>query len=395
MAFRSTSSAASLALLLLLASLAVSTATGLGSSSSPSNPSARNVAFSRRRTRSAAAAASLTSSRESVSAAADAVPRGGSTRAATRPEDDEEGDDDDVEARREAEEEARKVRAALAKYRSDQSVLLQLRSTLLSEALAQRGVPLPTLRDVCTTDGDRPAEKCDWDCALSTVEEPKTCLYSFDAEPDTKVVAPLGTDQWISLSALNRLRRTDPTKVEPMWHGRYAILQSWFSDESEYSLLQHVGIGGFLVSSVLLDLGGGMVLRSLLALAVLSALCVSMPLLEYLVGRILVSSALWSKWISWHRIVHAALPFKLLVGQIAWKSIAGAFAKLEGAVRERAVDFECAILEECVPVTVGMGVEEESEEEEDDDEVADLEGEDYEDEEDSEYDEDYDEGSDW
>lgn len=324
---------------------------------------------------------------------ADVIPRGGSTRNDGEENNDDDEEEEDDEARRareaeEAEEEARKVRAALDKYRSDQSVLLQLRSTMLSEALAQRGVPLPTLRDVSTAEGDRPAETCDWDCALSTVEEPKTCLYSFDAEPDTKVVAPLGTDQWISLSALNRLRRTDPTKVEPMWHGRYAILKSWFSDESEYSLLQHVGFGGFLVSSVLLDLGGGLVLRSLLVLGVLSALCVCMPLLEYLVGRLLVSGALWSKWMSWHRIVHAALPFKLLVGQIAWKSVAGAFAKLEGAVRERVVDWECAILEECVPVTVGEGAEEVDEDliADELDEASEGEGYDF---------DDYDEESDW
>lgn len=52
---------------------------------------------------------------------------------------------------------------------------------LISEASAQRGIPISTLVEVSTADGDKPSEATDWDCALSTVEDPKTCLYSFDA----------------------------------------------------------------------------------------------------------------------------------------------------------------------------------------------------------------------
>ncbi|KAL9187964.1 hypothetical protein ACHAXT_006342 [Thalassiosira profunda] len=271
---------------------------------------------------------------------------------------EENGADEEEEARRQRREEHKK----LSKYRTEQQMLYQLRSTYLTEMLAARGVPLPTITSVSTADGEKPPEKVDWDCALSTDEEPKSCLYSFDAEPDTKVVAPLGTDQWISLAALNRLRRTDPTKVEPMWHSRYAILQSWFSDASEFSLLQHVGPKGFFVSSVLLDGGNGMALRALLILSVLSAIILFMPLLEYIVGRILVSAPFWGQWATWGRIVRAGFPLKLLLGQLAWKGVAKCFGKLESEVREYIVDLECEILEESVPVTVGVGVEEEGEE---------------------------------
>jgi len=286
------------------------------------------------------------------------IPRGGSTAVLNPPGDrvDVDEDEEEEEARRtkRAEDEERRK---LSKFRSDQQVLLQLRSTFLTEALAKRGLPVATVAGVSTADGDRPPEATDWECALSTHDDPKTCLYSFDAEPGTKVVAPISTTQWISLSALNRLRRTDSAKVEPMWHGKYAILKSWFGDESEFSLLQHVGFGGFLVSSVLLDLGNGWTLRSLLMLAVLMATAVVMPLAEYIVGRALVSAPFWARWYSWHRIAHAALPLKLLLGQIAWKTVAGAFSKLEGRVRDYVVDMECAILERCVPVTIGAGVE--------------------------------------
>jgi len=175
----------------------------------------------------------------------------------TTREEDVEDEEDDVRRRREREEHEKLIR-----YRAEQQLLYQLRSTYLTEILASRGVPnLPTLASVSTSDVNRPPEYVDWDCACSTEDEPRSCLYSFDAEPNTKVVAPKGTDQWISLSALNRLRRSDSTKVEPMWHSRYSILKGWFSEDSEYCMLQHVGVKGFFVSSMLLDGANGMVLR--------------------------------------------------------------------------------------------------------------------------------------
>mmetsp|Transcript_6385 Transcript_6385/g.13383 ORF Transcript_6385/g.13383 Transcript_6385/m.13383 type:complete len:438 (+) Transcript_6385:112-1425(+) len=305
------------------------------------------------------------------------IPRGGSTATAaaeaarrrgysSATDDNNEYDDNDEEDQerqqqqqeeQQAMEDGKKAREALQKWLADQQILLNLRSTLLTEALAKRGLPLATITTVSTADGDRPPEDVDWDCSMSTYDEPKSCMYSFDAEPNTKVVAPLGTTQWISLSALNRLRRTDPAKVEPMWHSRYAVLRSWFSDESEYSFLQHAGVRGFLVSNVLLDLGRGIVLRSLVLFSLFAAVVLVMPALEYASNRVLVSAPLWARWYSWHRLVHAALPFKLLVGQIAWKQLARVFAKLEGTIRDYVVDMECGILEECVPLTVGPGAE--------------------------------------
>ena len=150
--------------------------------------------------------------------------------------------------------------------------------------------------------------------------------------------------------------------MEPMWHSQYSILKSWFSDESEYSLMQFVGFKGFVVSTLLLDLGNGMALRGLLILGVINVLMALMPVIEIVVGRILVSSTLWMKWGSWSRFAHAALPLKLLLGQMAWKLVATSFGKLEGAVRDYIVDLECTILEENIPVTVGEEVEVDTEE---------------------------------
>lgn len=316
--------------------------------------------------------------------------RGGSTIIDLDDDNTDEEEEDEEEERRKIQQQKQEEYEKLSKYRTEQQILYQLRSTYLSEMLALRGVPLPTITSVSTADGDKPPEKVDWDCAMCTDEDPKSCLYSFDAEPNTKVVAPLGTDQWISLSALNRLRRTDPTKVEPMWHSRYSILKSWFADESEFSMLQHVGVKGFLVSSVLLDGGNGLVLRSLLIMTVLSVIITLMPLLEFIVGRIIVSAPFWAQWTTWGRVVRAGFPLKLLIGQLAWKGVASAFSKLENNVREYIVDMECEILEDSVPLTVGVDAMEDEEDVSDVEEVeTEDDGEDF-DSYDDDYDDDYD-----
>jgi hypothetical protein len=93
-----------------------------------------------------------------------------------------------------------------------------------------------------------------------------------------------------------------------------------------------------------------------------------MPILEYVVNRVLVSGLLWSKWPSWGRFVHAALPLKLLMAQMLYKAMAGLFLRLLGVVKERLVEVECQILEQRIPLTVGPGsevVEEEEGESED------------------------------
>lgn len=305
--------------------------------------------------------------------------RGGSSthqNAAVATDEDDDDEEEEELQRRQRREEHEK----LAKYRMEQQLLYQLRSTFLAEALASRGVPLPTIASVATADGERPPDVVDWDCALSTADEPRSCLYSFDAAPGTKVVAPLGTDQWISLAALNRLRRVDRAKVEPMWHSQFSILRSWFSDASEFSLMQHVGLRGFVVSAVLLDGANGMVLRSLLVLSVVAALVLVMPVLEYIVGRLIVSAPFWGQWLRWGRIVRAGLPLKLLIGQLVWKGVACCFTKIEHEVREYIVNLECEILEDSVPVTVGVGREEETMEDElEDDEMVTESGEDFDD----------------
>lgn len=93
--------------------------------------------------------------------------RGGSARILES--DSEEEEEEEVALDPEEE----KKRLALQRWTMDQQMLMQLRSTFLSEALAKRGIPMTTLTDVATSDGDKPPEKVDWDCAMSTLDEPK------------------------------------------------------------------------------------------------------------------------------------------------------------------------------------------------------------------------------
>ena len=253
----------------------------------------------------------------------------------------------------------------LLAYRMKQQVLLQLRATALSEALVARGLPgIPSLRDVSTLDGKLKPKKVDWDCALSTEEDPKHCLISYEPEVGSKLIVPMelagDTDKWITLRELNRLRREDPSKVEPMWSDKYAVLSSWFSPQSRYSLLQHVGLKGVLLNTLLEGSTLSVVVGVLLVLGII----ICMPVIEYIVGRFLVSGYLWMKWASWARFVHVGLPFKLVIFQIVFGQASKLFAKLVSLAKDKLVNLECKILEETIPLTVGVPTILDEEEEE-------------------------------
>lgn len=298
------------------------------------------------------AAASKTKASPLALDIARSVPRGGNVLISD--EDDEDEDEEDEDDNETSDIRQHPEYEKLQAYRMKQQVLLQLRATFLSEALAKRGLPIPSLRDVSTPDGRVPPKKIDWDCALSTEADPKHCLISYEPEPGSKLLVPMelaSTDKWITLSALNRLRRDDTTKVEPMWNDKYAILSSWFGANSRYSLLQHVGPKGVILSMLLDRNRLPIVVGFFLILAIIQLL----PIIEILANRFLVSGYLWSKWFTWHRYVHIGLPFKLLIVQTIFSYAAKGFSVLVSLVKDKLVDLECQILEETIPLTVGEG----------------------------------------
>jgi len=84
-----------------------------------------------------------------------------------------------------------------------------------------------------------------------------------------------------------------------------------------------------------------------------------MPVWEYGLNRLLCSGLFWSFYKNWGRVLRAAFPFKLLIGQMAWKFVAGKLDALVKVIRDEIVEMECQILEDVVPVTVGVDLREE------------------------------------
>eukprot|EP00542_Grammatophora_oceanica_P013172 CAMPEP_0194035168 /NCGR_PEP_ID=MMETSP0009_2-20130614/7622_1 /TAXON_ID=210454 /ORGANISM="Grammatophora oceanica, Strain CCMP 410" /LENGTH=336 /DNA_ID=CAMNT_0038676423 /DNA_START=6 /DNA_END=1016 /DNA_ORIENTATION=- len=247
-----------------------------------------------------------------------------------------------------------KTKQDVRKYRMEQQQLMQLRSMILSEELAKRGIPIPTLQDVSVPNDQKKPEKVDWDCAMATEDEPKSCMLSFDAEANTKVLAPIDSDDWISVSALNRLRRNDPTKVDPMWHSKFAIVESWFSPSSPYALSSSLASRpSTLLLSFVLDHKWALslsIVGSLFTLVILF-----LPVLEVLAQRLLVSDFLWMEWPKWARYVHAALPLKMLIVQMSFKYAMQALGKLQNRIRATLIEIESQALEDALPLTVGPG----------------------------------------
>jgi hypothetical protein len=243
----------------------------------------------------------------------------------------------------------KKQATELQAYRLQQQLYLQSRSLQLRQALIARG--LTALQHGAVEEGTV-SRHVDWDCAMATPGHSKSCLYSFDAEMGAKVVAPIGTDQWITLSALNRLRRTDPTKVEPLWHSQYSILKTWLHPSDKYSLYNYLTPAGTILSYVL---DSPYVLAVCIVLVGLIGLLATLPFWEAVIQTVLTHPFVWIQWPQWGRFVHAALPLKLLLGQLAYRGMADVFGKIHGTVRDHLIEWECQMWEDCIPLTILEG----------------------------------------
>jgi hypothetical protein len=250
----------------------------------------------------------------------------------------------------------KKQAAELQAYRLQQQLYLQSRSLQLRQALISRG--LTALQHGAVEEGTV-SRHVDWDCAMATPQHPKSCLYSFDAEIGSKVVAPIGTDQWITLSALNRLRRTDPTKVEPLWHSQCSILKTWLHPSDKYSLYNYLTPAGTILSYVL---DSPYVLAACMVLTGLIGLLLTLPFWEAVIQTVLTHPFIWIQWPQWGRFVHAALPLKLLLGQLAYRGMADIFGKVHGTVRDQLIEWECQMWEDSIPLTILEGTQYEKEE---------------------------------
>jgi hypothetical protein len=250
----------------------------------------------------------------------------------------------------------------LRAYRMQQHLYLTSRSLQLRQALIGRGlVELSHTYSASSSTKAKPSlATVDWDSAVSTKRSPKSCLYSLDAEEGAKVIAPTVTMtgsksssssyQWITVTALNRLRRTDPTKVEPLWHNQYAILSTWFQPGHAYSLSSHLPLFPGQVLTLLLD--RPLILTTALTLSLVVAVLATWPLWELTVRLLLTSRLLWRYHSSWYRIVHAAMPLKLLLAQMGLRLVQNQFGALESTIRTFLMEWECRLLQQHLPLTI-------------------------------------------
>jgi len=236
----------------------------------------------------------------------------------------------------------------MKQYKLKQHHLLTLRGMFISNELNKRGISFPTMESV-SRENIFMKENIDWRCIISTVEDPKSCLYSFDPLPNSKLIAPLNTESYISLSSLNRLYRKDPSKLEPMWHDKYNILYSWFNFQSPYCIYQYGGYTQFLIS-VLLDIQNGLLLKLGIMMGITTFVILIWPLIEYSIVKLLLSKYMWINWIHWARFTRSGFPLKLLVCQTLLKFGFHYLGTFYHKVRDFLIEKECGLLEDVMPV---------------------------------------------
>ena len=215
----------------------------------------------------------------------------------------------------------------------------QERLSVLSESLADAGLPFSSVLSTAEqlNKGTMTAPKSpDWVCVLVTEDKPKSCLIWGDAEPGTKVVRPrLAEDKWVSLAALNGLRRRDPLKASRLWFDQYLLDMRRFSHESGTKGLY---VAQFLESPQLVRAA------SLLACVVLGLFVVGPPL-RFLLTVIVTSDLFWRQYGLWSPVVHAPLPLKLLLVRQAYLCLTGYFNTLEKVIVDALVDYESDLFE--------------------------------------------------
>jgi hypothetical protein len=283
-------------------------------------------------------------------------------------------------------------------YRIQQQLYLQSRSLQLRQALIGRGLTElshggSTTAAVKAGSGGTgspthvPKTVVDWECAQSTVEYPKSCLYSLDAEYGQKVICPMVVEhhdnnnmdknnnnnnnnnnnavtaatqhsskkkqyEWITISALNRLYRIDPNKVESLWYHQYSILNTWFSTRHFYSLYSYMNWYGSIITTALNLQPTWLLSVVILVCGLSTGTLLFFPLLESFITFTVTSSTLWSTWPTWSRFVHAALPLQLLMGQLLMGAVGQLVQMVTTTVRTILIEEECRLLQLCVPLTI-------------------------------------------
>ena len=236
----------------------------------------------------------------------------------------------------------------------------QARLAALSRQLSAAGLPFDGFEPPEPPAGAKgaPPPVASWECAVSTEDAERSCLLWGSAAAGAKVVAPrtpeaersgargdaaVRDDTWITLSALNSMRRDEPEKVNDLWFNQYTVDMAAFT--------AHAGPLGALVGA-LLDARPPARYAALAALAALLVAAFARPL-SGLALSFSTSSWLWCRYPSWSRVLYCALPVKLFVGRSVALWLGAQVAKVDASARAALVRAENFLLESFTPVTAG------------------------------------------
>uniref|UniRef100_A0A7S1XQ97 Uncharacterized protein n=2 Tax=Phaeomonas parva TaxID=124430 RepID=A0A7S1XQ97_9STRA len=214
---------------------------------------------------------------------------------------------------------------------------LQLKLAYLSDALQRDGVNA-TCFDCREPVTRKEPEPVVWQESLKKDGDGKRCLLYGDTEDGAVMVAPKGSDKWVTLHELNRVRRDGADgarQVSDLWYGQYAMRYE--------QLMGRMPLKGVAAAMVLNHPHG---VKFLLAGAAGVGLTAFYKPIEAITLRILTSGFVWKRYHIWSQFLYWPLPMKLIVyRQIAvylWKVL----TNVEKQIHTALVDAECDLLEE-------------------------------------------------
>jgi hypothetical protein len=178
--------------------------------------------------------------------------------------------------------------------------------------------------------------------ALSREDSPIECRVTLQQAPvGSKCIAPCGctgSQQWITFSEFNRLRRLEPSQ----WISCQTCQQQF-----DYSLIRkYGGITGNAVTAILDNTN---ILRALLTVVAFSTIAGG---LGSLIQKLLLSSVLWSSYPKWSKIVHLPLVLKFWGAKLVGQFLLERYFRVEKEILKILAEFETSAVEQNLPVTI-------------------------------------------
>eukprot|EP00922_Rhytidocystis_sp_ex-Travisia-forbesii_P027866 GHVS01040897.1.p1 GENE.GHVS01040897.1~~GHVS01040897.1.p1 ORF type:complete len:287 (-),score=67.88 GHVS01040897.1:161-1021(-) len=163
------------------------------------------------------------------------------------------------------------------------------------------------------------------------------CLVWLETPTGYKAIAPRGTNLYVSVQALNHVRRNHPQKVKALWFGEYDFI---------FDQLNKMLSTKTLLLSAFLDKPQSLRISLLLLLSYLIS-CTS-PIRS--LQSLSTSSAVWQSYHHWAKLLYAPLPLKVLIARLVGVAVCGSWRAVETKVRNVLVDLESKAIDRDLPV---------------------------------------------